>query len=91
MICDYFLIRRRVLRVDQLYLRGGMYEYSRGVNWRAICALALGAGTALAGLEVPSMRAFYDYSWFVGFAVSFVAYYALMLSASDVLAPQEAS
>jgi cytosine/uracil/thiamine/allantoin permease len=38
----------------------------------------LEAATALAGLAVPSMRALYDYSWFVGFAVSFTAYYLLM-------------
>src|SRR5262245_6444456 len=69
MICDYFLIRRRELRVDDLYLRGGLYEYSRGFNWRAMVALALGAGTALAGLEVAAIRVLYDYSWFVGFAV----------------------
>jgi NCS1 family nucleobase:cation symporter-1 len=78
MICDYFVIRRRVLQVDDLYLRKGIYEYSRGFNWRAVIALALGAGTALAGLEIPSVRALYDYSWFVGFAVSFVTYYAMM-------------
>ena len=78
MICDYFVIRRRVLLVDDLYLRGGAYEYSRGFNWLAIAALAAGAGTALVGLVVPSLRTLYDYSWFVGFAVSFVAYYALM-------------
>jgi cytosine/uracil/thiamine/allantoin permease len=29
-------------------------------------------------LAVPSLRALYDYSWFVGFAVSFIAYYGLM-------------
>src|SRR5258707_7668606 len=92
MICDYFVIRRRVLQVNDLYLRGGIYEYSRGFNWRAVIALALGAGTALAGLAVPSMRALYDYSWFVGFAVSFVAYYALMkLPGQPATAPQEAA
>src|SRR3982074_2466057 len=78
MICDYFVIRRQVLVVDELYLRGGMYEYSRGFNWRALIALALGAGTALAGLVVPPVRILYDYSWFVGFAVSFAAYYIFM-------------
>src|ERR1700733_4384215 len=78
MICDYFVIRRRVLQVDDLYLRGGLYEYSRGFNGRALIALALGAGTALAGLGISSVRALYDYSWFVGFAVSFAAYYAMM-------------
>src|ERR1700726_4774709 len=78
MICDYWVIRKRRLLVDDLYLRGGAYEYSAGFNWRAVFALALGAGTALAGLAVPSMRALYDYSWFVGFAVSFAVYYVLM-------------
>ncbi|MGA8301182.1 MAG: NCS1 family nucleobase:cation symporter-1 [Terriglobales bacterium] len=81
MICDYFVIRRRVLLVDDLYLRGGAYEYSGGFNWRAIVALFAGAGLALAGLVFPPMRILYDYSWFVGFAVSFVAYYALMKGA----------
>jgi nucleobase:cation symporter-1, NCS1 family len=83
MICDYFVIRRRVLVVDDLYLRGGAYEYCRGFNWLAVAALLAGAGTALVGLVVPSMRVLYGYSWFVGFAVSFVAYYALMKLQGD--------
>ena len=83
MICDYFVIRRRVLIVDDLYLRRGVYEYSRGFNWLAVAALLAGAGTALVGLVVPPVRVLYDYSWFVGFAVSFVAYYALMRLQGD--------
>src|SRR4051794_29209117 len=78
MICDYFIVRHRVLQLEDLYLRGGAYEYSRGFNWRAVVALALGSGTALMGLAVPSVRVLYDYSWFVGFAVSFLTYYAMM-------------
>jgi nucleobase:cation symporter-1, NCS1 family len=78
MICDYFIVRRRVLLVDDLYLRNGQYEYAGGFNWVALVALAAGAGTALVGLVMPSVRVLYDYSWFVGFAVSFVIYYTLM-------------
>jgi len=78
MICDYFVIRHRTLNVEDLYLRDGMYEYAHGFNWRAVIALVLGAGIALSGLAIPSVRFLYDYSWFVGFAISFAAYYAMM-------------
>jgi NCS1 family nucleobase:cation symporter-1 len=78
MICDYFVIRGRVLIVDDLYLRGGIYEYSHGFNWLAVIALVVGAATALVGLVIAPLRPLYDYSWFVGFAVSFAVYYSLM-------------
>src|SRR5246500_1635351 len=92
MILHYLVVRRREPQVEDLYLRGGLYEYARGFNWRAVIALLLGAGTALAGLQLPSIRALYDYSWFVGFAVSFVAYYAMMrFQRQGLLAPQEAA
>ena len=55
-------------------------EYRHGFNWNALIALAVGAGTALVGLLVPSLRSLYDYSWFVGFAVSFLSYFGLMKS-----------
>ena len=78
MICDYFVIRRRVLIVDDLYLRGGTLRIHARLQLARHRRTLLGAGTALMGLVVPAVRVLYDYSWFVGFAVSFVAYYALM-------------
>jgi len=78
MICDYYVVRRRRLLTNDLYLRGGAYEYSGGFNWRAIAALVVGSAVALIGLVVPSVRFLYDYSWFVGFVVAFVVYWALM-------------
>ncbi|MBV9183762.1 MAG: NCS1 family nucleobase:cation symporter-1, partial [Acidobacteria bacterium] len=80
MICDYFLVRGRELQVEDLYLRGRSYEYSHGINWLAVAALVLGSGTALVGLMVRRLGALYDYSWFVGFAVSFLTYYVFMKS-----------
>ncbi len=44
MICDYFVIRRRELLVDDLYLRGGAYEYSPGSTGIALIALVVGSG-----------------------------------------------
>ena len=78
MICDYFVIRRKRLATDDLYLRGAAYEYSGGFNWRAIAALAIGSTVALMGLVISPIRFLYDYSWFVGFVVAFLVYYLLM-------------
>ncbi len=78
MIADYFVIRRAQLTVDDLYRRGGFYEYDNGVNWRAILALAAGVAAALLGLAVPSLHLLYDYAWFDGFAVSGAVYVMLM-------------
>jgi NCS1 family nucleobase:cation symporter-1 len=78
LICDYFVVRRKILAPEDLYRRSGQYEYSRGVHWTAVLALAAGAGVAFVGLVVPPLRVLYDYAWFVGFLVSFVVYLVLM-------------
>ena len=78
MIADYFVVRKRVLSVPELYQRGGAYEYSNGVNYRAMAALAAGILLALLGLVVPPLRWLYDYAWFVGFLVSGAVYLAAM-------------
>jgi len=77
MIADYFIIRKRVIVTDDLFKRGGIYEFSGGFNWRAIAALAAGILVALVGLKVPALHTLYQYAWFVGFGVSFFVYLAL--------------
>jgi NCS1 family nucleobase:cation symporter-1 len=74
MIADYFVVRKKIILVEDLYQRGGFYEFSRGFNWKAVGALAAGVVVALVGLVVPALRALYDYAWFVGFGVSFILY-----------------
>jgi NCS1 family nucleobase:cation symporter-1 len=84
LICDYFVLRKKILLVEDLYQRGGVYEYRRGFNWPAIAALAAGAGVAFIGLVVPPLRVLYNYAWFVGFVVSFLAYFTLMNNVQPV-------
>jgi NCS1 family nucleobase:cation symporter-1 len=79
MVADYFLIRGTRLDVYSLYHRDGPYEYSRGINPRALIALAAGVFAALIGLRVPAVRFLYDYAWFVGFFLAAILYYLLML------------
>jgi nucleobase:cation symporter-1, NCS1 family len=79
MVADYFLIRGTRLDTVSLYRRGGPYEYTRGINPRAIIALASGVVVALIGLAVPTLRFLYDYAWFVGFFLAAAIYYLLML------------
>lgn len=78
MVADYFFIRGTQLDVQSLYRRGGPYEYSRGINPRAIAALVAGVFIALIGLFVPPVRWLYDYAWFVGFGMAAAVYVALM-------------
>ena len=87
MVADYFLIRRTRLDVYSLYHRGGPYEYTRGINPRAIIALAAGVIVALIGLLVPPLRWLYDYAWFVGFGTAAVVYVALMSRAAPESEP----
>ena len=85
MICDYYMVRRRNLVLEDLYRRGGTYEYRHGFNARAMVALAAGIATALIGLAGPAVRWLFDYAWFVGFLVSGGLYFLLMPRQAPVL------
>jgi len=64
LIADYWLLRRRNLRLEDLYLTDGAY---RGWNVRAIAATAIGCALAWGGFVLPVLRPLYNYAWFVGF------------------------
>ena len=81
LIADYWVVRRKRLRLEDLYLpEGGIYGRS---NWRAIAATLAGCALALGGLVVPTLKPLYNYAWFVGFGVSFVLHVVLMRAAPD--------
>jgi NCS1 family nucleobase:cation symporter-1 len=74
LIADYWIVRRRELRLEDLYLEDGAY---RGWNGRAIVATAVGCGLAWGGLVIPALKPLYDYAWFVGFFASGLTHLAL--------------
>lgn len=83
MIVDYFVLRNRQLVVEDLYRRGGAYEYARGINWIAMLALAAGIAPNLPGflgaigvIKVSPLAAgIYNWAWFVGLGVAAAVYH----------------
>lgn len=69
MLCDYFIIRKTKLNVNDLYTYGGQYTYAKGYNISALIALF---GSFFVGLN------FGDYAFFVGLITSVLVYYVLM-------------
>ena len=74
LIADYWIVRKRELRLEDLYLADGIY---RGWKWPAILATVVGCALAWSGLVISSLRPLYDYAWFVGFFTSGIVYIAL--------------
>jgi NCS1 family nucleobase:cation symporter-1 len=92
LICDYWLLRRTRLNVDDLFSKTGRYSYDRGVNWCAMLAMAIAISLCIPGFvdtvaygnvlqptRVGAVfKSLYNYGWFVTFAVSFLLYALFM-------------
>jgi NCS1 family nucleobase:cation symporter-1 len=102
LVADYFVLRRTSLVVEDLYRRGGRYEYSGGFNPAAIVAMVAGVAPNVPGFlaqafparftAVPDFwRGLYAYAWFLGFAVAGTAYLALMRLRVPERAPEPAT
>jgi NCS1 family nucleobase:cation symporter-1 len=77
LIADYWLVRRRRLRLEDLYLLRGAYRYASGWNWRAVVATVVGCALAWGGKVVPALEPLYSYAWFVGFGVAGLLHWLL--------------
>jgi nucleobase:cation symporter-1, NCS1 family len=91
LIADYWLVRRKRLKLEDLYLTHGVYRYRRGWNWKALLATAAGCALAWGGLVVPVLKPLYAYSWFVGFFASGLLYWALTRTPQEAQAPATAT
>jgi NCS1 family nucleobase:cation symporter-1 len=74
LIADYWIVRKKHLSLEELYLADGRYG-----RWNIAGLLATIIGCALAwgGLIMPPLRPLYDYAWFVGFGAAAIAYVTL--------------
>jgi NCS1 family nucleobase:cation symporter-1 len=89
LIVDYFLIRKTKLDVDQLYRDDGKYSYGNGWNNAALVAFIIGVLPNIPGFlnaafpaafpgVSDTFKGIYTYAWFVGIAISALAYGVLM-------------
>jgi nucleobase:cation symporter-1, NCS1 family len=81
LIADYWIVRRRELALEDLYLHDGAY---RGWNLHAIAATLAGCALAWGGLVIPALKLLYDYAWFVGFFVAGAVHVALAPRSSTI-------
>lgn len=86
LLADYYLVRRGQLQVDDLYRRGGAYEYRNGWNPQALVAFVLGVLPCLPGYlavsgvidksAIPAIwLTLFDAGWFFSLAVAGAYYY----------------
>jgi nucleobase:cation symporter-1, NCS1 family len=93
LIADYWVVRKKHLRLADLYLPDGAYRYTGGVNPAAVFATVVGCALAWGGhpaVGLAALTPLYQYAWFVGFAAAFVVYVALMWGRAGETAPGEA-
>ena len=86
LLVDYYLIRKTQLKVQDLYVRGGEYEYTNGWNLHAVAAFVLGVLPCLPGYLAVSgvvspdsvgalWKSIFDFGWFFSLAVASTYYY----------------
>jgi NCS1 family nucleobase:cation symporter-1 len=76
---DYWLIRRARVDIPGLYTESpkGPYFYRKGINRRALLALAPSASVAVILALVPTFSAIMPFSWLIGAGIAGGVYYAI--------------
>ena len=88
LISDFYLIRKQKIVVDDLFTMdpNGTYYYSKGYNPAAVKAVIISGIISLSSVIIPKVTGTVDwvpkYSWFIGCAAGFVAYYLLAMAAN---------
>jgi NCS1 family nucleobase:cation symporter-1 len=93
LIADYWWVRRKGLKLADLYRADGVYKYAKGWNWIAVVAMLVGAFIAMGGAYsapgagpfpadgiIPFLKPFYDFSWLASLIISFLIYGLLAIT-----------
>lgn len=103
LLCDFWLVKRRVLDVEKLYQpqAGCRADRVSGINWRAMCAVAVAVLPCVPGFidTLPNMNlelgfflsAIYSASWFFTVFVAGFLYFLLSCRVTAVVPVQGAS
>ena len=78
LLSDYFWVRHQTLQLKELFNPDGAYTFLKGFNPAALIAMFAGIILALIGYWIKPLNFLYSFSWFTGFAISFILYYFLM-------------
>ena len=89
MICDYFFLRHRRIKLNHLYRpEGSDYWFQHGINWRVVPCWIAGWAPTIGGLIVSvgdmedapdALFQLYYTAFFTGLGISFVTFYAINL------------
>lgn len=85
LIADYWIVRKRMWKVPDLYNPEGIYWYTGGWNFRSIIAVVIGVVPGLPGFFYTVIDAtndnaavkIFQIDYFVGFPLGFITYIAL--------------
>lgn len=88
-IADYWLVRKRKLDLLELYTPSGRYDYSKGLNTRAVYALIIGWVVAALGLIIPGLHFLWSGGWFFSLVVGMLVYWGLMKNDKSILTDEE--
>ncbi|KAH3669214.1 hypothetical protein OGAPHI_001335 [Ogataea philodendri] len=86
MVCDYWVVRKRKLRLTHLFTpdRSSIYWFTGGFNWRSFAAWVIGFAPLMPGfinacnsdIKIPSGAThLYQLAFLYGFVVSFLLHY----------------
>ncbi|GAA1495011.1 NCS1 family nucleobase:cation symporter-1 [Paeniglutamicibacter kerguelensis] len=78
-MADYWIMRRAKVNIPDLYRTSptGTYFFTRGVNFRAVIALAVSAVAALVLAFSPAFAHLSSFAWFIGSGLGAVIYLAI--------------